>query len=390
MRILLSNKFYYRRGGDCVCTINLEELLKQNGHEVAIFAMQHPDNLKTPWSKYFPSEVKFKPGAGMLEALLRPFGTNEVKRKFTALLNDFRPDIVHLNNIHSQLSPIIAEIAHRKGIKVVWTLHDYKLLCPRYDCLRNGEMLCESCFSDKHKVLEYKCMKRSRLASYLSYREAMKWNRERLETCTDLFICPSNFMAGKMKQGGFDSGKLKVLCNFINVGKCHRDDYTKRENYYCFIGRLSHEKGVRTLIEAANNLPYKLVVIGGGPLENKLKAIAGNNIEFVGFKQWNEIKELVGKACFSVIPSEWYENNPLSVIEAQCLGTPVLGARIGGIPELIEEEVTGMTFESRNGEDLKVKIDSMMHYSFDYEAIAKKAQERYNAETYYQQIMKLY
>lgn len=390
MKVLLSNKFYYRRGGDCVCTINLEELLKQNRHEVAIFAMQHPDNLKTPWSKYFPSEVKFKPGAGMLEALLRPFGTNEVKRKFTALLNDFHPDIVHLNNIHSQLSPVIAEIAHQKGIKVVWTLHDYKLLCPRYDCLRNGETPCEACFSDKHKVLEYKCMKNSRLASYLSYREAVVWNRERLETCTDCFICPSRFMAEKMRQGGFDSRILKTVCNFVDTEKCYRDDYDKRENYYCFIGRLSHEKGIRTLIEAANGLPYKLIVIGGGSLEEELKVMAGNNIEFVGFKQWNDIKDLVGKARFTVIPSEWYENNPLSVIEAQCLGTPVLGARIGGITELIEEGITGMTFESRNKEDLKMKIESMMQQSFDYEAIARKSRERYNAEVYYQQIMQLY
>lgn len=390
MKVLLSNKFYYRRGGDCVCTINLEELLKQNGHEVAIFAMQHPDNLKTPWSKYFPSEVKFKPGVGMLEALLRPFGTNEVKCKFTALLNDFHPDIVHLNNIHSQLSPVIAEIAHQKEIKVVWTLHDYKLLCPRYDCLRNGETPCEACFSDKHKVLEYKCMKNSRLASYLSYWEAVVWNRERLETCTDFFICPSRFMAEKMRQGGFDSRKLKTVCNFVDTEKCYRDDYDKRENYYCFIGRLSHEKGIRTLIEAANGLPYKLIVIGGGPLEEELEAMAGNNIEFVGFKQWNDIKDLVGKARFTVVPSEWYENNPLSVIEAQCLGTPVLGARIGGITELIEESITGMTFESRNKKDLKMKIESMMQQSFDYEAIARKSQKWYNAEVYYQQIMQLY
>lgn len=390
MKVLLSNKFYYRRGGDCVCTINLEELLKQNGHEVAIFAMQHPDNLKTLWSKYFPSEVKFQLGAGMLEALLRPFGTNEVKRKFTALLNDFHPDIVHLNNIHSQLSPVIAEIAHQKGIKVVWTLHDYKLLCPRYDCLRNGETPCKACFLDKHKVLEYKCMKNSRLASYLSYREAATWNRERLETCTDYFICPSRFMAEKMRQGGFDSKKLKTVCNFVDTEKCYRDDYAKRENYYCFMGRLSYEKGIRTLIEAANGLPYKLVVVGGGPLEEELKAMAGNDIEFVGFKQWNGIKDLVGKARFTVIPSEWYENNPLSVIEAQCLGTPVLGARIGGIPELIEEGITGMTFESRNKEDLRMKIESMMQQSFDYEAIARKSQGWYNAEVYYQQIMQLY
>ena len=389
MKILLANKFYYRRGGDCVCTINLEELLKSHGHEVAIFAMQHPDTLPTPWSWYFPSEVKFKPGPGMIEAFLRPFGTREVKNKFNALLDDFQPDVVHLNNIHSQLSPLIAELAHQRGIKVVWTLHDYKLLCPRYDCLRDGKKACEECFTNKHKVLEYKCMKGSAVASLLAYKEAMKWNRERIEKCTDIYLCPSRFMANKMTEGGFSHDKIHKLCNFIDVEKCRKDSYSK-EDYYCFIGRLSHEKGIKTLIEAANSLPYKLVIIGGGPLEEEAKAQAGNKVEFVGFKQWDQIKEIVGKARFSVIPSEWYENNPLSVIEAQCLGTPVLGARIGGIPELIEEGVSGMTFESRNVKDLKEKIESMFATSFDYRVIAESSQRRYNAENYYNQIVEIY
>lgn len=389
MKILLANKFYYRRGGDCVCTINLEELLKSHGHEVAIFAMQHPDTLPTPWSWYFPSEVKFKPGPGMIEAFLRPFGTREVKNKFNALLDDFQPDVVHLNNIHSQLSPLIAELAHQRGIKVVWTLHDYKLLWPRYDCLRDGKKACEECFTNKHKVLEYKCMKGSAVASLLAYKEAMKWNRERIEKCTDIYLCPSRFMANKMTEGGFSHDKIHKLCNFIDVEKCRKDSYSK-EDYYCFIGRLSHEKGIKTLIEAANSLPYKLVIIGGGPLEEEAKAQAGNKVEFVGFKQWEQIKEIVGKARFSVIPSEWYENNPLSVIEAQCLGTPVLGARIGGIPELIEEGVSGMTFESRNVKDLKEKIESMFATSFDYRVIAESSQRRYNAENYYNQIVEIY
>lgn len=391
MKILLANKFYYRRGGDCVCTINLEELLKAHGHEVAIFAMQHPETLPTKWSKYFPSEVRFKPGPGMLEAFMRPFGTSEVKKKFTALLADFQPDVVHLNNIHSQLSPVIAELAHQRGIRVVWTLHDYKLLCPRYDCLRNGDTVCEACFTDKYKVLEYKCMKNSKVASFLSYREAMKWTRERLESCTDAFIGPSQFMCDKMRQGGYAVSKLHTLCNFIDVNKCRVPDYNKRCDYYCFIGRLSPEKGVKTLIETANGLPlHKLIIIGGGPLEAELKAMAGKHIEFVGFKQWNDIKQLVGNARFSVIPSEWYENNPLSVIEAQCLGTPVLGARIGGIPELIEEGMNGMTFESYNVADLKTKIEAMFTCSFDYTTIAAASQQRYNAGNYYNEIMKIY
>ena len=384
MKILLSNKFYYRRGGDCIYMLNLEQLLKSHGHEVAIFAMDYPENLDSSWSKYFPQNMN------KLMVFTRPFGSAEVKTKFNRLLNDFKPDVVHLNNVHTQLSPVMAELAHQKGIKVVWTLHDYKLLCPRYDCLRDGKEICELCFNgDKTSCKTYKCMKGSALASLIGYKEAMTWNRQRLENCTDVFICPSQFMADKMVRGGFRKEKMRTLCNFIDVEKCCKADYDKAD-YYCFIGRLSHEKGVRTLIEAANRLPYKLKIIGGGPLEDELKAVAGKHIEFVGFKQWDEIKELVGKARFSVIPSEWYENNPLSVIEAQCLGTPVLGARIGGIPELITDGVTGMTFESRNADDLAKKIEQMFGYGFDYRQIAESALKRYDAESYYNEIMEIY
>ncbi len=389
MRILLANKFYYRRGGDCVYVLNLEQLLRSHGHDVAVFAMDYPQNIDTPWKKYFPSEMIMKPGLNMLESLRRPLGTKEVRRKFTALLNDFKPDVVHLNNIHTQLSPIIAEIAHARGCRVVWTLHDYKLLCPRYDCLQNGQKICEECFSDKHKVLEHRCMKNSWLASVIAYKEVVVWNRERLEAATDIFICPSRFMFRKMVEGGFDTKKLEALCNFIEVDKCRKTDYGK-DDYYCFLGRLSAEKGIESLIKAANELPYKLVVIGGGPLDGRMRAIGKGNVEFVGVKQWDEIKNLVGRARFSVLPSEWYENNPLSVIEAQCLGTPVLGARIGGIPELIEEGVNGTTFESGNVEDLKSQIEKMWNASFDYRRIAERAQKQYSAETYYERLMGLY
>lgn len=385
MNILLANKFYYRRGGDCIYMLNLEQLLKSHGHDVAVFAMDYPENIETPWKQYFPQNMS------KLMAFTRPFGSAEVKVKFNRLLDDFKPEVVHLNNIHTHLSPIIAEIAHNRGIKVVWTLHDYKLLCPRYDCLRNGNDICELCFNgDKSSCKTYKCMKGSTLASLIGYKEATTWNRRRLEACTDVFICPSKFMAQKMIQGGFTSKKLIPLYNFIDIDKCKKDTYVK-ENYYCYVGRLSHEKGVKTLIKAAQKLPYKLVIIGGGPLSDELKNKTTNaNIEFVGYKQWDEIKEIVSKARFSVIPSEWYENNPLSVIEAQCLSTPVLGARIGGIPELIENGVTGMTFESRNVNDLTSKLEAMWQHTFDYKEIALTSQKRYNSESYYQSILKIY
>ena len=390
MKILLANKFYYRRGGDCIYMLNLEQLLKTHGHDVAVFAMDYPENIETEWKRYFPNEIKFTPGVGMLETFMRMFGLGEVKRKFNFLLNDFKPDVVHLNNIHTQLSPVIARLAHKRRTKVIWTLHDYKLLCPRYDCLRNGNEVCEECFVDKHKVLEYKCMKNSNLASMLAYKEGMKWSHKKLEGYTDVFICPSQFMYNKMAQGGFDRKKMYTLCNFIDIERTRRDSYDK-EDYYCFIGRLSFEKGIETLIEAARTLPYHLKIIGGGPLADFLKEKAkGANIEFTGYKEWPEIKEIVGKARFSVVPSEWYENNPLSVIEAQCLGTPVLGANIGGIPELIKEGINGMCFESRNIMDLKNKIEKMFILNVDYKQLAKSSQIRYSSEKYYNELLELY
>ena len=198
MRVLLCNKFYYRRGGDCTYTIALEELLRRHGHEVAVYAMEHPDTLDTPWRRYFPSEVNLNSTISELRFLTRSLGHGEAASKFKALLEDFKPDVVHLNNIHSQLAPVLGEIAHRSGCRVVWTLHDYKLLCPRYDCLRRGETVCEQCFTDKIKVLKYNCMKNSLSGSVMAYLEAVKWNRRRLEKCTDAFICPSLFMRNKL------------------------------------------------------------------------------------------------------------------------------------------------------------------------------------------------
>jgi len=167
------------------------------------------------------------------------------------------------------------------------------------------------------------------------------------------------------------SGQLRqtedqYALQFYRHCQTRKDDYDK-ENYYCYIGRLSPEKGIGTLIEAAKRLPYPLKIIGGGSLEETLRAAAaGSDIELLGYKHWPEIKEIVGKARFCVVPSEWYENNPLSVIESQCLGTPVLGSRIGGIPELIDEGKTGMLFESGNAKELKARIGQMFATPFEY------------------------
>lgn len=383
MRVLLSNKFYYRRGGDCIYMMELERLLKSKGHDVAIFAMDYPENQQSEWSKYWPSNMS------KIKAFSRPFGGMEVKKKFNALLDDFRPDVVHLNNIHTQLSPIIAEIAHTRGIRVVWTLHDSKLVCPCYTCMRDGKW-CEECFSQKISVIKHLCMQGGIPGAFIGYWELKKWNKERLQEVCDLFLPPSQFMADTCEKGGYDKNNFRVLCNFIDLKKVENPSFEK-EAYYVYLGRLTKVKGIETLSEVASRLSYKLVVIGSGDLEDELrKKYKDSSIEFLGQKNWTEIRPVLEKARFMVIPSEWSENNPLTVIEAQALGTPVLGARIGGIPELIEEGVNGMTFESRNIDDLAKKIEIMMNKSFDYADIARTAQNKYSSETYYQKLMEIY
>jgi glycosyltransferase involved in cell wall biosynthesis len=234
-------------------------------------------------------------------------------------------------------------------------------------------------------------MKNNRLASILAYLEAIMWNREKLEEYTTTFICPSDFLRNEMIRGGFNSQKLIKLNNFIDVAKITQPVCSSKENYYCYVGRLSPEKGVNLLLKVAAELPYTLRVIGSGILEQDLKQkYQTENIVFEGHKSWGEIEAIVGKAMFSIMPSECFENNPIATLESLALGTPVLGARIGGIPELIEGGGNGMLFESRNVEDLRDKIQKMFVLNFNYKEIAKAAQQKYSGENHYNELLKIY
>ena len=393
-RVLIVNKFYYPRGGDCMCTINLERLLKEQGHEVAIYAMNYPENINCVDSHYFASQIDFSGGIrNKIKAVQRTLGYGDVKSSFTRILKDFCPDVVHLQNIHSYLSPVIAEIAKEYGCRVVWTLHDYKLICPAYTCLRNGNV-CELCFEDKSCVLKNKCMKNSLAASVIGYLEAKKWDRKRLERATDKFICPSSFMKEKMLQGGFDEKKLSVLCNFVDPVKLERfavAPLVEREDYYCYVGRLSQEKGVATLLRTASQLPYKLKIAGDGPIGSDLrnKYADCKSIEFLGHCNADEVSRLVSNARFSVIPSEWYENNPLSVIESLCGGTPVVGADMGGIPDLISES-SGIIFHSGDENSLHDAITKAWDTEWKYAVIKKNSLSRFSPNAHYKELMQIY
>lgn len=397
MKILLVSKYYYRRGGDCIYTLNIEELLKAYGHEVAVFAMRHPENLPNRWGRFWPSEIEIQTSSNIMKKLARPFGSKEVKRNFKELLDAFQPDIVHANIIHTHLSPIVMEIAKARGIRTVWTMHEYKLLCPRYVCLRDGKV-CELCFKhgghrrwrDLLHCIRHKCMKGSVAYSFIGYLEALCWHPYRLQSITDAFVCPTRFMAEKMIQGGFPASKIHVLLHYVDAEKC-KGPICDKDDYCCYFGRLSEEKGLSTLIDAANSIPeHKLVIVGDGPMRDELQRKANKNITFVGALAWDRLKQIVSKARFTVVPSEWYEVGPLTAVESLCLGTPVLGARIGNIPSLIDEPHTGLTFESGYVNDLQSKIRQMFDMKFSYEEIAVKSRCQYDAETYYSRLLNIY
>lgn len=395
MKILIASKFYYTRGGAEVVAIGTRRILEEKGHEVRIFAMDYPENLDIPDKKYFPSQVQFD-GSFMskMKGAMRVLGLGDVAKAASKIIDDFKPDVVHLHNVHSYLSPVIGEIAHKRGIRVVWTLHDYKLVCPAYAFRRPDGSICEECIHDKSALMHHRCMKNSLAASLLAHIEAKVWNKSRINTFTDTYITPSRFMGEMMKKGGFPAHKITTLCNFVDPPKLKLLQAIpvkeKGDGYFCYIGRLSEEKGVPTLLKAAAESGINLKLAGGGPLMQSLKEAYGSTpgIEFLGKLNANEVATLLSSAEAMILPSECYENNPLSVIESLCAGTPVIGARNGGIPELVEGN--GFLFPAGDSDSLAELLRNFDSSMFDRHEIAQKARLDFCEDTHYHKLMQIY
>ena len=392
MKALIVNKFWYPRGGDCVVAMGTADLLRRMGHEVAIFSMRHPDNVACTGDDRFVPQVHFDGTfTQKLRAVRRSMGDSDVKRAFSQLLRDFQPQVVHLHNIHSYLSPVVAKLAHEHGCRVVWTLHDYKLLCPAYSCLRQGQP-CDQCIEHPMDVVVNRCMKGSLLASIAGLIEATEWNSTLLSQYVDVFICPSRFMALKMKQAGFPAEKLAVITNFIPDERRDTAPVSLgRAQYACYVGRLSAEKGVDTLLQAAASLPFTLKVAGDGPLLAPLREqyASSKNIEFLGRQDAHAVTALLRQAQFSVTPSQWWENNPLSIIESLSAGTPVVGTDMGGIPELIDNS-NGIIVPAGHVQALASAMRHAADTAWDRAAIARDAHHRFHPQTHYRALLNLY
>lgn len=400
MRALLINKYLYPKGGDAISTLTTGALLKTKGWEVVFWGMDHPTNPDYPYKDYFVSHKDFNAPANLADKIRLSFNilySFEAKRKIEALLDQIHPDIVHVNNFAHQISPSILDAFKRRRIPVVMTMRDYKMVCASYSMLSKGR-ICERCkYGKYYHCLTEKCAKDSATKSLVNTVEMYLHHRLlHIYDTIHTFISPSRFLMDKVREMGFP-GRVTCLPNFVNVDSI-TPSYGHQEESIVFVGRLSHEKGVGTLIDAVKGLNVSLKLVGDGtlmePLSQKVRSEGLRNVEFLGFRTSVELQGIVRKSLFAVLPSEWYENNPRSVIEAFALGKPAVGARIGGIPELVMDGHTGYTFEPWNVGDLREKIMLMLDSRGGIEAMGRNArsyvERALNPEIHYERLMEIY
>lgn len=366
MKILQINVYNYRKGGSEAVYFRTCRLLEQAGHEVVRFALRWDENEPAPTDSYFPESKATRRGPLRQAAnLVNYFYHFEAARKLEALIDAERPDIAHVHLIWGQLTPSILVALRRKGVPVVATAHDYRIVCPAYT-FRDGQgRICEACRGvDFRQCISRRCAKGSLGASVVMAAE--QWFR-------NCFYNPSRMLSGMIFVSDFSRSKhleympalgqlpMLTLHNMAPSAPLEPKTAVPGDRYFIYFGRLSEEKGVRSLFEAIAMQPdIRFKIVGDGPLRLDLEAMmAGRgltNVEMLGFRTGDELTSLIRNALFTIVPSECYENNPMSVVESYALGVPVIGARIGGIPEIVDEGTTGLYFRSGDSADLAQTI----------------------------------
>ena len=361
MKILHVNKFYFLKGGSEKYMFELARKSEAAGHKNMFFSMEDRRNVPSGYSGHFVSNVDFNEMtlARKLRTAPRVLYFFEARKKIEALIRRERPDITHLHNIAHQISPSILHSLRKYNIPAVQTLHDYKLICPTYYLFSNG-MNCEKCKGGRYyNAVLSRCTKGSLAASLLNCAEMYAHRIMRVYDSIDFFIAPSRSVRDKMAEFGVDPARLVYLPHFID-SSAYTPDYG-HSGHILYFGRLSPGKGLNTLIDAMKGLDrIRLKIIGEDPREKGLRERVAkeriNNVEFLGYKAGEELKEEMGRAMFIVVPSVHYEIFGLVILEAFAMGKPVVGSDLFAIPELVRDGVTGLTFEPGNAEDLRAKI----------------------------------
>lgn len=396
MKIIQINKFNYLRGGAEKYFLELSERLTQDGHQVAKFCMTDRRNLADTWSGYWLSQIDFEqPGLpDKLRAPGRIIYSRAAKKGLAKLIKDFQPDIIHAHNIYHQLSPSVLDAAREAKVPVVMTLHDYKLICPNYQLLNHGQV-CQKCLDGNFwHCFQEKCFKDSRSQSFLASLEAVLHQRwQTYQRGVDLFIAPSQFMADKCQAAGWPNDRLQVLINPVPelpVGQRQVQDY------FLYAGRLSGEKGVDVLLRALEGSNYRLKIAGRGPEENALRQLVkdlklSEQVDFLGQQGHQQLASLLDGAIALTVPSIWYENMPLNILEALGRGCPVVASRIGGIPEIINHQVNGWLVEPGNSSSWTKALDQAVQAdAIRFSQQAKESVEKYGWNKHFSAIEAIY
>lgn len=397
MKILLVNKFHYLKGGSEKYYFDLANLLASNGDEVAFFSMYNEKNIKTEYKEYFVDPIDLNSN-NKLKALDVIY-SKENKKKLEEALDDFKPDIVHLNNFQRQLSASIIKPIKARKIPIIYTAHDVQAICPSILMLDKSNKICEECMNGKYiHCIKKTCIKNSKLKSILGAIEAKYYRIKKIyKSQIDCIIAPSKFLKEKFIQDGINENKIKVIHNFMDL-----NEYNLKINdngYALYFGRLSKEKGILNLLEAFKNIKNgKLYIAGAGPEEDNIKKIIKNNklknIKLLGYLNQKQVKEYISNASFIIVPSICYENCPYSILETKAIGKAVIGAKIGGIQELIKDGQDGLLYEYDNINDLTEKINTLLENKNLAIEMGKKAKENakreYSKDYYYKQLIDVY
>ncbi len=393
MKILLVNKFFFLNGGSEACMFDGARLLKERGHQVAFLSMAHPRNIESEDPAYFVSHVDFNELRGPVaktRAAARMLWSREARALMEDVVRRERPDVALLHNVYHQLSPSILAPLERHGVPAVMVLHDYKMVCPVYTLFSGGRP-CELCSHRRFFHCVSRRCSRGSLGGSLAAAAEMTLHHRLLDAYRGVaaFVSPSRFLADKLAEMGF-RGSVHHVPNFIDA-RALRPEPSADDRSVVYFGRLTPEKGLRTLIEAMDGVAGTCTIVGEGPSGPELRRLAAGrglgNVAFTGRLPFEEVVSRVRRARAAVLPSEWYENAPRSVLEAFALGKPVIGARIGGIPELVEDGITGWTFESGNASDLRRALVLALSNADRVEEMGRNArtrvERRYGADLYY-------
>lgn len=408
MKILQINNYNYLKGGsEKVYKVSIE-LLKERGHDVRYFSIANEKNEEI--CQGYSVEVKpWNDAKGILDKVkaVRNFIYNKkVADELDSYLDSFKPDIAHLHIFYGGLSNAVVEILVKHKIPIVQSVHEFRLLCPAYTCLDSNLEICEQCADTifKRGCIKKRCIKGSIATSLVAVAEC--WTRDMFynyQKKFSAFIMVSQFIRDKHIEY-YPQIESKCFQIYNSVDVTHYAQFSvpadQKKDYYLYLGRLSSEKGIGTLIDVfIQNPNLKLKIAGTGPLEEELKKKVEqsgiNNVVFLGFVSGENLYQIIAQARYTMVPSEWYENNPLSIIESLALGTPIIGSRIGGIPELIENGKNGFLHESKNKKSLCEVLLKAEHlipeeYERQCQYSSKIAHQKFDNDIYYQKLITLY